>query len=186
MVTQALKRLYTIEEFMALEEPDNGSRLELVDGEIEVMPPGGEFHSDVEGNIQDYLRRFVKERGLGKVYTSDAGFILRPKTVRAPDTAFISIERRDPNLRVDGAVPIPPDLAVEVVSPSDRAGKIKKKVNEYLEAGVKLVWVIYPKRKEVHVYRLDGDDKEVLNINDELSGENVVKDFKVKVSKLFE
>lgn len=179
-----LKKLYTIDEFMALPDAEDGSRYELVEGEIEEMPPAGEDHNLIEGSLYAHLWNFLRDTKLGRVYSGDAGFVFGERTVRAPDVAFVSAARR--STRTRKAVPIVPDFVAEVMSPSDRRTKVDKKVRSYLASGVKLIWVIDPAKKEVFIYRADKIGYDKLTLVDELDGEDVIPGFKLKVSDLFE
>ncbi len=185
MTTQTSKKLYTIEEFMSL--PKSDQRQELVEGELFDMPPTGDEHGRIADELYAELRNFVKSRNLGRVWFT-TGFVIDPTTpkptVRAPDVAFIKAERVPAPGK--GPVPVPPDLAVEVISPSDEAGDINKKLTQYQKAGIPLIWLIYPAKQQVHVYRLSNSQTfDTLGINDELDGETVVPSFKLAISQLF-
>jgi Uma2 family endonuclease len=175
--------IMTIEEFERL--PDDGWRLELVRGQVVREPPAGFEHGDVAFEIGTLLRLFARKHRLGKVVGTDAGFVLfdEPPTVRAPDVAFVSKERLtfDPKR----FAPIAPDLAVEVISPSNTMSEIHEKVLDYLDAGTRLVWVVDPGSCMVAVYR-SRDEIRLLNRADELDGGDVLPGFRLKVSELFE
>ncbi|MES2793908.1 MAG: Uma2 family endonuclease [Planctomycetota bacterium] len=122
---------------------------------------------------------------LGSVLGSDAGYQCFPpdsQRVRKPDVSFISLDKIPREHAEMGYIPIAPDLAVEVVSPNDLALEIDNKVSEYLDAGVRLVWVIYPTTGQVLVYNSAGG--KILSSHDELSGEDVIPDFRLKISEL--
>ncbi len=86
-----------------------------------------------------------------------------------------------------GAVPVPPDLVVEVTSPSDESAKISRKIQQYQKAGVALIWQVYPDKQEVHIYRLSTNLKfETRNSQQEFEGENILPNFKLKVTAIFE
>src|ERR1700683_3700384 len=141
VVTQ---RLITAEEFMQLPDPPDGSRQELVRGVIVTMPPPKPPHGACCSRIARRLGMLVEERKLGEVFSNDTGFISarNPDSVRGPDLAFWSLERmpRVPTTYAD----VPPDLAVEVVSPDDHFSRIQSKVRHYLAIGVQIVWVVDP------------------------------------------
>lgn len=146
----------TAEEFAQLPDEPDGSRMELVDGEVIVVPPPNFEHGAVSARLIGLLILAAKPNP-ELVVAENAGFVLRrdPDLVRAPDVAVVS----QPNKRsrssagyLEGA----PDLAIEVVSPSDTAVAIQQKVTEYLEAGAKRVWVVWPDTKSVTVHRPDG------------------------------
>jgi Uma2 family endonuclease len=180
MTTQATK-LITAEEFFDM--GDIG-RCELIDGEIVRMSPSGAEHGNVAMNLGAILRQFVKASGLGKVFAAETGFKLAPRRVRAPDVAFVRADR------LTGGVPKrffegPPDLAVEVVSPSDTWQEVEEKVEDWLASGTRSCWVVDPKTRLVVVYHPGGqatrfDSKAVLT--DEL----VLPGFSVPVAEVFD
>ena len=168
----------TLEEF--LESDLEG--YEYVEGELVPMPPTSLEHGDISMSLISLLNMYVRENQLGRVYMSDTGFRVGER-VLMPDVAFISTDQ----LPVDRskASPVPPDLAVEVVSPTDKLYQVEEKAFAYLEAGTQLVWVIKPRSKTVMVYRSEIDIT-VLTRNDTLNGEEVVKGFSCQVAELFE
>lgn len=175
-------RLLTIEEFERL--PDDGWRLELVRGQVIREPPSGFEHGEVAIHIGAILLGFVKENELGKVVGTESGFVLsvEPPTVRAPDIAFVSEERLDFDRK--RFAPLAPDLAVEILSPSNTMSEIHDKVIDYLDAGTRLVWVVDPDSRTITVYR-SRDAIRLLTLEDELDGADVLPGFRCKVSELF-
>lgn len=168
-----------------LEMPD-GDRFELVDGEL-VERNMGYRSSRIGGRLLARLAKFVEDHDLGDVLGPDVSFRCYsddPDKVRKPDVSFVSKEHFPDDDEPEGHCQIVPDLAAEVVSPNDRSEEVAEKVNEYLAAGVKLVWVLYPRTRLVYVHRGDGSLK-VLRGDDELSGEQVVPGFRCRVSELF-
>ncbi|MCE2399371.1 Uma2 family endonuclease [Candidatus Poribacteria bacterium] len=167
----------TLEEF--LESDLEG--YEYVKGELIPMPPTSVEHGYISVNLSSLLHLYVRENQLGRVL-SETGFRVGER-VLISDIAFISTDRIpiDPSK----ASPVPPDLAVEVVSPSDTLRRVEEKVFAYLEAGTQLVWVLSSTFKTVTVYRSETDIT-VLTRNDTLSGEEVVKGFSCQVAELFE
>ena len=136
-----------------LNSPDLGP-CELVWGELVMVPPGGGEHSEIGiMGIALALGSFVKQRRLGVVYGPDAGFQIghNPDTVRVPDVAFVRAERIPPD-RSKGFIQGAPDLAVEILSPTDRASEVNAKVEEWLEAGCRIVWVVDPNSRTVYVH----------------------------------
>ncbi|RKU39143.1 hypothetical protein C6496_03360 [Candidatus Poribacteria bacterium] len=168
----------TLEEFL---ESDL-ERYEYVKGELIPMPPTSGEHGDISMCLVRYLMPYVYENQLGRVYTSDTGFKIGDRFL-IPDVAFVSTERLPDDRRK--AFSIPPDLAVEIVSPTDVLFRVFEKALTYLSGGTQLVWVIEPVAKTVTVYRSETDIK-VLTREDTLSGEDVVEGFSCKVSQLFE
>jgi Uma2 family endonuclease len=134
--------------------PDDGLRYELVQGELRQMYPAGNVHGRVTRSVAWRLARYVDENQLGTVYAAETGFRLStdPDSVRAPDVAFVSQARVEAVGEVEGFWPEAPDLAVEVVSPSDRYTDIEEKVFGWLEAGTKMV-VINPRQHSATVYK---------------------------------
>jgi len=177
-------RPLSAEEFFML--PDDGWRTELVRGLVVREPPAGAGHGHLGSTLLFHLMAFVREQGSGRVFGADTGFRLfrSPDTVRAPDVAFVAEGRFDAGLPV-GYVPFAPDLAVEVVSPSNTASELQEKVLDYLAAGTRLVWVVDPRRETVTVYR-SRDDIRILGREDELEAPDVLPGFRVEISELFE
>ncbi len=132
-------RLITVEEYGNLPD-ENGVRQELVEGELVEMPFPKLLHNLLVETIGDILKSFVRERRLGYVLRDNTGFVLRrnPDTVRGPDVSFVGQERML-TADVDGYLPGAPDLAVEIVSPSDRADAVRAKAREYIAAGSRIV-----------------------------------------------
>jgi Uma2 family endonuclease len=168
------------------ELPNDHHRHELVAGELLTMPPSGFLHGTVAMNFGRLLSEHAIKHDLGVVCTADAGFWLQrnPDTVRAPDVAFVSKERILTEGKPEKYWPGAPDLAVEVVSPSDRFDEVMEKVEEYLEAGTRLVWVAQPRLQLVLACRPGGAYK-IHHKEDELSGEDVLPGFVCQVKDLF-
>jgi len=178
------RRLLTADDLLNL--PDDGYRYELLDGELIRMAPTGGEHNDVGGNIYWALSGFVRSRGLGRVLVGDTGVILRrhPDRVRAPDVCFIARERLPDGRVPEGYLEIVPDLIVEVISPGDRPAEVAAKIAEWLAAGARLVWAVYPRTKEVIAHRGPGD-RRVYRAGDILDAEPVLPDFTYPVAALF-
>ncbi len=168
----------TLEEF--LESDLEG--YEYIEGELVPTSPTSVEHGDISMNLISPLNLYVRENQLGRVYAPDTSFQVG-ECVLMPDVAFISTDQ----LPVDRskASPVPPDLAVEVVSPTDKLYQVEEKAFAYLEAGTQLVWVVKPRSKTVTVYRSEIDIT-TLTRNDTLSGEEIVKGFSCQVAGLFE
>lgn len=145
----------TAEEFWSL--PGDGKWRSLVRGEVvEELPPGGS-HGLVALEVSVRLREWSRN-GAGGAVGVESGFVLSrdPATVRGPDIFYVGPERM-PGAGVPEAFwDMAPDLAVEVVSPGERAGDVREKVRDYLAAGTRLVWLVYPSTKEVVVHTPDG------------------------------
>jgi Uma2 family endonuclease len=165
---------------------DDECRHELVKGEISTMPPAGGEHGSVASNLHRLLGQFVWSNKLGVTPIADAGYILShdPDTVRAPDLSFVARERIPANGMPVGYWPIAPDLAVEVISPSEGVNDIQTKVIAYLSAGTRMMWLVFPRTRTVTVYR-SLQNARILTANDTLSGEEVVPGFTCQVAELF-
>jgi Uma2 family endonuclease len=174
----------TAEELLLL--PDDGSRYELIEGELKQMSPAGHNHGRIIMRLAAPLARHTEEHELGEVYAAETGFLLRtdPDTVRAPDIAFAKQERVDAVGETKSYWPGAPDLAVEVVSPNDRVSEIEEKVKEWLDAGTSLVWIVSPKLHAVTVYR-SLTDIVILTEKDMLDGGEIVPGFLYPIAKLF-
>ena len=177
------KPLLTIDEFERL--PDDGWRCELVRGVVVREPPAGFEHGRLANRILYLLTAFAEEHGLGEVLASETGSALfeEPPTVRAPDAAFVA-ESRVPSPAPPGFGRLAPDLAVEVVSPSNTMTQIHSKVLDYLNAGSRLVWVVDPAARSVAVYRSRKEIR-LLSGADELDGEEVLPGFRLRLEDLF-
>src|SRR5262249_12041261 len=154
-MSTAAQKLITAEEFFRMPDPPDGSKQELVRGVIITMPPPGGRHGACCSRIARRMAGHVEDNQLGVVTSNDTGFISErdPDTVRGPDVAFWRKERL-PEVP-EGYIEIPPDLAVEVVSPNDHFTRVQKKVTHYLTHGVRLLWVVDPEDRSVSVYRPD-------------------------------
>jgi len=161
-------------------------RWELVKGELITMNPAGGEHGRLAMSLGAALWNFARPRKLGEVFGAETGLFIErdPDTVRAADVMFVSNERLARMSDLTGFLTVAPDLAVEVVSPHDYWGAVEEKVAEYLAADVRLVCVVSPKTKSVHVYR-PGNEVLRLSGDDELSGADVLPGFALKVSELF-
>ena len=146
------------------------------------MPPTSLEHGHISADLFWFLNLHVRKNELGRVYMPDTEFRVGEQ-VLMPDIAFLASARIPDDL--SKASPIPPDLAVEVVSPTDVLYKVEEKVFAYLEAGTQLVWVLKPRSKTVTVYRSETDIT-LLTRNDTLTGENVIEGFSCQVAELFE
>lgn len=158
-----------------LAQPEDGSKYELVDGEIR-MSPGGARHSQVGVKLAARLLAFTTDRRLGFVFGSDIGYRLPGGNVRSPDASFVRAGRFPDERVPDDFANMAPDLAVEVVSPGDRPRHLLDKVGEYLEAGTRLVWVIEPTKAKAVAYRSLSEVRE-LGPDQTLDGEDVLPGF---------
>lgn len=178
------QKLITAEEFMNMPDPPDGSQQELIRGVIVTMPPPKGRHGVCCSKVDRIVGNFVEEKNLGHVTCNDAGFISErdPDTVRGPDVGYWSRERV-PEVP-DGYFEVPPDLAVEVVSPGDSQTRIQAKILHYLKTAVRMIWVVDPELRIVTVYR-SLDQMRILEEDGTLSGEDVLPGFSCAVSRLF-
>ena len=164
-----------------------GEHFELVNGAPVEKKPIGAKSSETTIALAVFLGAFVRQNQLGHVYDGQTGFHCfadDPDRVRKPDLSFVAAGRLPGEKSPDGCIRLAPDLAVEVVSPNDLYSEVDLKVNEYLAAGVPLIWIINPDTKTVHIRRADGSSA-VLTEADLLSGESVVPGFACRVGELF-
>ena len=174
-------RRLTPDELLAM---NDGAHYELVRGELVARKTGAES-SWVGGQLHLLLAEYCKRTGAGWVLPSDAGyqcFSDDPARVRRPDVSVVSTGRL-PGLP-DGHLRLPPDLAAEVVSSAETYCEIEDKVDEYLAAGVRLVWVVNPPNRSIRVHRPDGTVTD-LRQADDLTGEDVLPGFRCAVADLF-
>ena len=166
------------------------SGYELVNGELVPVMPANPHHAELIIEIGALLRSFVKGRQLGRVF-ADPWVRLRleqdAERVRAPDIAFIS----NVKLQQSGGVPddyfrVVPDLVVEIHSPTNRRERhdFQQRIRDYLDAGVPLLWVIYPEARYAIAFRADGSAR-VLREHEGLDGETILPDFQLPLQELF-
>lgn len=170
-----------------LEMPEiPGKRYELVDGELVEMPGAGALHGLICGLIYQILASFVQSHSLGYVFGDGVGFLIQrdPDHVRLPDASFVSGVRASDTGVPEGFWTFSPDLAVEVVSPNDRAEDVRQKVFEYLDAGTQLVWIVWPSSRSVSVYTPDRVSRD-LREDETLDGGDVLPGFHARVGELF-
>jgi Uma2 family endonuclease len=177
-------RLITADEFLLI--PDDGLRHELVRGEVTTMTlPGGE-HGEIAAQILIMIGVFVNPRGLGKTYAAETGFLIErdPDTVRGADVAFVRAEKLRGVVDRKKHLAFAPDLAVEVISPSDRAAEVQAKVNDWLAAGCSMVWVVDPDRRTVAIHRA-GTKPLRLTEDQTIDGAEVLPGFACRVADFF-
>lgn len=155
---------------------------EYVKGELVPMAAAAIVHGEIGSNVHLLLGLYVRENKLGRLYSLETTFQLDDRVVK-PDIAFVSTERLSDD-KLKGFADAP-DLAVEVVSPTDKQYDVTEKVLAYLKAGTRLVWVLEPVLKTVMIYRSETDFT-LLNYEDTLTGEDVVPGFSCPVAELFE
>ncbi|MBI2760961.1 MAG: Uma2 family endonuclease [Chloroflexi bacterium] len=176
MTTTRAPRLMTADEWLML--PNDGNRYELSQGVLITMCPQAYDSGFVGGKALVRLGNFVEQGALGEFGISDVGFRLTPDpdTVRAPDVWFVRAERVPKGMRRRRYFEGVPDLAIEVLSPTDRYPDVMKKVQEYMDAGTPLLWVIDPERRNAVVHR-PGQNAVFLDEHAGLDGEDVLPGF---------
>lgn len=173
----------TVEDLLSA--PADLGRCELVRGELVMMSPGKGRHGAIEARIVKLLANFVDSQGLGTVFGSSAGYVLarNPDTVREPDVSFLSTTRlgdQDLDSFLEGA----PDLAVEILSPSNSARDMAAKADDCLAAGCQVVWVVDPLRKSILVYHADAPAI-ALTEDDTLTESALLPGLSLKVREVF-
>jgi Uma2 family endonuclease len=201
MTTETMEKEYTPEDLLTM--PD-GDRYELVNGRLVERHPDGDRYLLVNGRlverhmgwISDWvagqfhvlLSIFCKEHRLGWVWMPNSGgfqgFPNSPRTVRKPDVVFLRFGRLPGEQLPHGHGTIPPDLAVEVISANDLYEEVDQKIEEYLRAGVRLVWIISTQNRTVRIHRVNGTSHSARE-HDELDGEDVLPGFRCRVGDPF-
>jgi Uma2 family endonuclease len=176
----------THDQFRELCRENRDIRLELTaKGELIVMPPTGWESGRRNSNVNADLVIWNRQTKLGSVFDSSTGFILPNGAVRSPDAAWISTERLialNPN--PEGFLPLAPDFVIELRSASDRLKPLQDKMQEYIDNGVRLGWLLNPKDRIVEIYRM-AQGIEVLKSPTEVSGEDVLSGFVLSLEGIF-
>lgn len=177
------KTQYTPEDLLMMPE---GDRYELVDGCLVEKEMGLES-SWIGGELVRLLANFCREHNLGWILPADATyqcFPWAPNQVRKSDVSFLGLGRLPGERLPEGHCRIPPDLAAEVVSPKNTYYEVEQKIQQYLQAGVRLVWVVNPSTRTVRVHRPNRTLTD-LQEHEELTGEDVLPGFRCRVSEIF-
>lgn len=183
MATVPTDRLLTAEDLMAI--PEDGWRYELAHGRLVRMAPASWIPGVIASRTGHLIQSFLDDHPLGYCTGADTGFLLQrdPDVVRAPDVAFVRADRVAPDDLPRRYFPGPPDLAVEVRSPTDRMSDVLHRIADSLDAGTPLVWFLDPERRSAIVFRADGSIS-MVGEHDELSGEAVLPGFALPLSAL--
>lgn len=181
-----LEKLYTVDELWEISHREPDKRFELVYGELREMSPAGGLHGVIANKFGRIIGDFVESRKLGHVTAAETGYRLKENAdhkdlVRAPDVGFIRFERLQDI--PEGYIPMAPDLAVEVVYPHDYAELIQERVNDFLNFGTQMVWVVYPGIRMVMVHTPDSTQKHTAA--DTLNGGDVLPGFTLNVADIF-
>ena len=183
--TKPKSKLLTAADLLALHA--KGIRGELIRGAIsETISASGE-HGEIVMYLGWALQNFVLPRRLGRLAASDAGVLLErsPDTVREPDIAFFSADKIPLGVRVRGYYEVPPDLAVEIASPTDSAAALNDKVLMWLRYGARLVWTLHPDARRVDVYTPNGAVRSLAD-GDALDGGDVLPGFTCPITDIFD
>ena len=181
----------TSEQFEQLAQVEQIARMELTkNGELIVMSPTGGTAGRKNSRLTQQVRNWADRDGTGEVFDSSTVFILPNSARKSPDVSWIKLDRWNQltNTQQDGFPPLAPDFVIELVSPSDlknqRYEDLQAKMQEYLDNGVRLGWLIEPSAKTVEIYRT-GKQVEILNNPQTLSGEDVLSGFVLDLSNIF-
>jgi Uma2 family endonuclease len=185
-VVRAGPMLMSPEEFLVYPLSDD-ERAELIRGEVRVTPPPGAPHALVVVNLVVLLSAHVKRQRAGQVFADGAGYQLAdlPRTVRAPDASFVRADRLPKEGVGPGFLKLAPDLAVEVLSPSETTSAIEEKLDDYRACGTPLIWVVDPVRRTVMIVASDALVR-LLREGDTLDGGRVLPGFTCGVAEIFE
>lgn len=185
MVT--LKLPLTDEEFIQIAAANQDWCFESTkDGELVIMPPTGGNTGRRNSKLTTQLEIWNSANNLGEAFDSSTLFVLPNGARRSPDAAWIRRDRWDALTleQQDKYPPICPDFVIELVSPSDSVEELRQKMQEYLDNGVELGWLIDPKTRIVEVYR-SGQNKEILDSPATLSGEDVLPEFVLNLQPIY-
>ena len=158
---------------------------ELVNGRIVPLSPTGRAHGRAEARLTTRLSTYVESAHWGEVLTGEVGIYIRrdPDTVRAADIALISHERLA-RCKTEGYLDVAPEIAVEVLSPTDRKGDLFVEIEDYFAAGVLRVWVLDSRQRRIAVHRSPTDSEQFVS-GDALADEELLPGFRIEVSDLF-
>ena len=156
------------------------------DGEIIIMPPTGGETGKRNSDLIAQLAIWNRQTKLGEVFDSSTGYKLPGGANRSPDVSWIEKSRWDSLTakQKEKFIPLAPDFALELMSPTDYLINTQAKMNEYLDNGVKLGWLINPKAKQVEIYRLE-QDVELLDYPQAISGEDILPGFTLDLTNIF-
>lgn len=177
----------THERFHALCQENRDLRLELTaQRELIIMPPTGWESGRRNSNVNADLVIWNRQTKRGSVFDSSTGFILPSGAIRSPDAAWVETERLTAlNPKPEGFLPLAPDFVIELRSARDSAKDLQDKLNEYIDNGVRLGWLLNPQDKEVEIYRL-GQRVEILRSPTSLSGEDVLPGFVLELEEILD
>ncbi|MDX1994471.1 MAG: Uma2 family endonuclease [bacterium] len=182
------KKIYSSAEFWEFtQQPEQTDRFwERIDGELFELMATNPYSSAVAGEFYFRFKLYLRENPIAHATVADGGYEFTPDDTFAPDVAII-LKSRQPVLPKEGFNPIPPDLAVEVISPSDlknRKARIDTKLEKYQEVGVPIVWLVYTERREVEVYR-PGKPLEIVGLDGVLDAGDLLPGFILSLNDIF-
>jgi Uma2 family endonuclease len=171
------KTLISVEDFDWLEEDE--FRYELDEGELITMTRPRVRHARIEGNLYFALRTYLERNPIGEVLGADILFVLGPATKRAPDVSVV-LRVIDPDQEIQGA----PDIAVEILPPSNTKREMKRKLSQFFATGCKLAWIIDPKTRSIEVWESAAGPSRTLRNSDSLETP-LLRGFAYPIAKLF-
>jgi Uma2 family endonuclease len=176
--------LLTLEQFFEMPDSNEktGERYELAHGELIVVPPPPAIHERTKNFVAKLLILFLDGYDVPGMILVETGFTLDEESWRRPDVSFISEEReaaQDLNEPYDSG----PELAIEVVSPSESRAMLARKIDHFLASGTRRVWALYPETRQVHVHEIGKVTK--LNSDDTLEEPELLPGFSMRVADLF-
>ena len=179
----AITQTYTADEVFELEDDE---RHELIDGELFTVPGSGGRASAIGARIARLIGNHLEDQPIGFVLGADGSFVLahNPDTMLSPDAAYIGSNRLPGGHLPEKFIQTHPDLAVEVLSPSDRTIEADRKAQRYIAAGTSLVWLVDPKSETVTAYRQHGNPQRYSK-GETLSGEDVLPGFEISIDTIF-
>ena len=177
-------RIVTAKELFEL--PSNGFRYELINGSLHMMSPAGGRHGRLASRIALQLGNHIEVNGLGVVLAAKTGFRISvdPDTVIAADVAYVERSRYVAVENETGYLPLAPDLAVAVISPSDRFSQVESKALTWLAAGCRLVLIVDPETETVHAYR-SREQIQIFETHETIDCSDAVPDWKLNIAKIF-
>lgn len=178
-------KLVTAEEFFRMPPPAASAKLELIRGQIVVLRRQGFRHGLRQARVGGLLDQFGRSTHHGRAVVATGIVTERaPDTVRGPDVSYWSAARLPLDLQPEGYPEAPPDLCVEVLSPSNQVARVLEKLREYFKCGVRMVWVVDPEERTVTVY-CSPDEGRVFHESATFIGDDVLPGFSCQVAELF-
>ena len=179
------ERLFTYDDFLSFPNPNEGTRYEIINGELFMSPAPKPLHQDIVGNLFFLIKSHVTKHELGKVYFSPIDIVLSFTTIVEPDLIFISNERK--HIIVEKNIIEAPDFVVEVLSPSNKKYDEVQKKNLYQQFGVKEYWIVDAEKQTISQFILEGkmySSANIFSLNEKISS-SVIKGLRINVKKIF-